>query len=78
MIYIYVILLSLIIILIRIIKGPTFADRLIALEPFTSIAILLIVLYALQTSMQFYLDLALLFSMLSFVGILAIAKGVVK
>lgn len=78
MIYIYIILLSMIIILARLIRGPTFADRLIALGPFTVILILLIVMYAMQTGTRFYLDIALLLSLLSFVGTLAVARGVVE
>jgi len=62
-------------VIIRLVKGPTFADRLVALSAFTTITILLIVIASMQTGMLLYLDIALLLSLLSFVGVLAIAKG---
>ncbi|MBU0898922.1 MAG: cation:proton antiporter [Nanoarchaeota archaeon] len=75
MVYIYIVLLSMMFVIIRLVKGPTFADRLVALSAFTTITILLIVIASMQTGMLLYLDIALLLSLLSFVGVLAIAKG---
>ena len=74
--YIYIVLLSMIFVIARIIRGPTFADRLIALGSFTTILVLMIAIASIQTGSYFYLDIALLISMLSFVGTLAVVKGV--
>jgi len=76
MVYIYVILLSMVIVSLRIVKGPTFADRLVAMGPLTLILVFLMCLNSLQTGTSFYLGIALLLALLSFVGTLAIAKGV--
>jgi len=60
--------------LIRAGLGPTFADRFIGIGAFVNVITLMLVVYAIQIKSQFYLDVAILLVMLSFVGSLAIAK----
>jgi len=59
---------------VRLILGPTIADRAVALDGMTIIAISLIVFIAYFTNRIIYLDVALVYGLISFVGIVAIAR----
>lgn len=63
-----------IIALIRAVAGPTFADRVISISSVISLVIFLMVLQAVTSGSQIYLDIAVVLMLLSFVGTLAIAK----
>ena len=62
----------------RLVKGPTVVDRVIALDLLTLIAIALIVLIALITSRFIYVDVALVYGLLSFLSVLAVARYLEK
>ena len=64
--------------LFRLLKGPTFADRAIVSDTITNIVTLFLVVFAIQVQDAMYLDVALIFAMMSFVGIITIAKYGVK
>jgi len=59
---------------IRLIKGPTIADRAVALDVMTIIAISIIVYIAAITGRIIYLDVALVYGLISFLGVVAIAR----
>jgi len=59
---------------IRLIKGPTPADRAVALDGMTIIAISIIVFIAYYSNRIIYLDVAIVYGLISFVGIVAIAR----
>lgn len=63
-----------IIALIRAVAGPTFADRVISISSVISLVVFLMVLQAVTSGSQIYLDIAVVLMLLSFVGTLAIAK----
>ncbi len=67
-----------ILLLFRLLKGPTFADRAIVSDTLTNVVTLFLVAYAIQVQNAMYLDVALIFAMMSFVGIITIAKYGVK
>lgn len=67
-------LLGVIIAGIRFVIGPTAADRTVALDTLTIIGISLIVLISLISNRVIYLDVAMVYGILSFVGVLAIAR----
>ena len=58
----------------RFIKGPTAADRVIAFDVLTIISISIIVLSALLAKRGIYLDVALIYALLSFLGVIAVAR----
>lgn len=59
---------------IRLVLGKTLIDRVVAIDMLTVISISLIALYA-QTSGRFvYIDVALVYGLLSFLAVLAIAR----
>lgn len=59
---------------IRFVIGPTAPDRAVALDGMTVISISFIVLITLKAGRVIYLDVALIYSILSFVGVMAIAR----
>jgi len=58
----------------RFIKGPTAADRVVAFDILSVISITFIVLSALVEGRGIYLDVALVYALLSFLGVIAIAR----
>lgn len=64
--------------LIRILKGPSMWDRLLGLNLLTAKIIMMMILLALVKETNLILDTALLYALLSFIGILFIAFYVQK
>ena len=62
----------------RLVKGPTVVDRVIALDLLTLIAIALIAMIAHITSRFIYVDVALVYGLLSFLSVLAVARYLEK
>jgi multicomponent Na+:H+ antiporter subunit F len=60
--------------LIRFILGPSSADRIIAFDSLTIISITGIVLVALAEGRGIYLDVALVYALLSFLGVIVVAR----
>ncbi len=58
----------------RFIKGPSSADRVVAFDVLTIISISVIVLAALAEGRGIYLDVALVYALLSFLGVVVIAR----
>ncbi len=59
--------------LLRILIGPTLWDRLLGLNMVASKLLVLIVLYASLKNQSMFLDLALVYAMLGFIGIIFIS-----
>lgn len=59
---------------IRFFLGPTAADRTTAIDTLTIISISIIALIALHAGRVIYLDVALIYGILSFIGVIAIAR----
>lgn len=60
--------------MVRFILGPTASDRTVALDTLTVITISLIVLIGLFANRVIYLDVAMIYGILSFIGVVAIAR----
>ncbi len=58
----------------RILKGPSWGDRIVAMDFLTSNLAILVVVIALQTGFTDLLDVALLFSILGFLSTVALAR----
>jgi len=58
----------------RFIKGPTAADRVISFDVLTIVSITFIVLTALAEDRGIYLDVAIVYALLSFLGVIAVAR----
>jgi multisubunit Na+/H+ antiporter MnhF subunit len=60
--------------LFRVLRGPTWADRITALDFLNATIAVLVVIIALKTERTALLDVALLFSILGFLATIALAK----
>ena len=60
--------------LVRAFMGPTFVDRILAFNGVGTATVLLIALLGFLTSRPEFLDIALLYALINFVGMLAILK----
>jgi multicomponent Na+:H+ antiporter subunit F len=59
---------------IRLVLGATLVDRIVAIDMLTVISISLIALYAHVSGRFVYIDVALVYGLLSFLAVLAIAR----
>ncbi len=60
----------------RLVFGPSFADRLLALDILSNIFVVGLVAYTVYSKSPMYLDIAIAVVMLSFIGVLAVSKWV--
>jgi multicomponent Na+:H+ antiporter subunit F len=67
-------LLSIAIALIRVIKGPTAPDRVVGLDTINTIVIVAMVIFGAATRNIIYIDVAIIYALLSFISTLFIAK----
>ncbi|WP_233808604.1 monovalent cation/H+ antiporter complex subunit F [Paraburkholderia sp. HP33-1] len=59
---------------IRLVIGKTLVDRIVAIDMLTVISVSLIALYAQVSGRFVYIDVALVYALLSFLSVLAIAR----
>lgn len=64
--------------MLRLVMGPTTVDRVIAIDLLTVVSIGLVALFAHHTGRFIYLDVALVYGLLSFLGVLAVARYLEK
>lgn len=64
--------------IIRLVIGPDTVDRVVAIDLLTIIAIAVIGLLAHVANRYIYLDVALVYGLLSFLGVLAVARFLEK
>ena len=58
----------------RVIKGPTIPDRVIAVDAMTSVIVVMLGVYSFVQESVFFMDVALVLAVISFVGTVTIAK----
>ncbi len=68
------IMLGLILGVIRFVKGPTAADRVVALDTMSIVATSAFALMALVFERYIYIDVALIYAVLGFIGVIVIAR----
>lgn len=78
--YIFLIIIGagIILCILRMLKGPTASDRAIAVDTVTTIVVALLVLVGFFFKRYVYLDVSLVYSVISFVGLVAIARFLEK
>ncbi len=69
-----ILVIMLVAVLYRLIRGPMIEDRLLALNVIAVLIILIMSCYSLEYGQSFYLDIALIYALLSFAEILAFVK----
>ena len=60
--------------LYRVIFGPTSYDRLLGVNLISSMVTVIIVILAIRFQRRIYMDVALVYALLSFIGVVALAK----
>ena len=65
---------SIVMALIRVIKGPTAPDRIVGLDTINTIVIVSMVIFGLATGSVIYIDVAIVYALLSFITTLFVAK----
>lgn len=78
LIFVIIICAGIILCIVRMAKGPTAADRAIAMDTATTVSVGLLVLLGYMFDRYVYLDVALVYSIISFVGLIAIARYLEK
>lgn len=58
----------------RLLAGPTGPDRAVALDALTLISVSLMAVIALSAGRSIYLDVALVYALVSFLGVVALAR----
>jgi len=71
---ILLIALSLLLALVRFLKGPTLVDRVVAFDSMSVIATSLLVVFSFYFDKSIYLDVAFVFGMTGFIGTVVFAK----
>ena len=59
---------------VRLIKGPTAADRMLAVDQIDNLAALMLVFYSLYTGRSIYLDIAIVTALLGFISTVFVAR----
>ena len=71
---IYILILSSLMVLFRVLKGPTAADRIVAIDIFGILIVGLCATLAIATGRSWYIDIGIAWGLQSFIGTLALAK----
>ena len=69
-----ILLLAAIMAIIRVIKGPTAPDRVVGLDTINTLIVVGMVVFGIATSSVIYIDVAIVYALLSFISTLFIAK----
>ena len=70
----FIMLASILLTLVRFIKGPSVVDRVISFDVMSIISIALIAMIAHSVFRVIYLDVALIYGLLSFLGVLIVSR----
>lgn len=70
--------LSVLLVFVRFLIGPSIADRVIALDMLILTAIGIIAVYSMQNNQDTFLDIAMLFALIAFLGTVAFAYYLVQ
>ncbi|NIP40901.1 MAG: cation:proton antiporter [Candidatus Aenigmarchaeota archaeon] len=71
---VYLLAIAAVLCIVRFIKGPTVPDRVIAIDAMSSLVIGIIVLLSLYFGNPLFMDIAIVYAILTFIGNLAISK----
>ncbi|NLC22847.1 MAG: pH regulation protein F [Halomonadaceae bacterium] len=66
--------LALVLAFVRVVRGPSLPDRVVALELFSSIVVGLVGLYAIQTDVSIFIDAAIVIALMGFLTAIGFAR----
>lgn len=70
------ILVTMLLVLVRALKGPTVYDRILAVNSFGTLTMVLIAVYGFLSGRPDFLDIALVYALINFIGTIAVTKFV--
>jgi len=70
---IFLLTLGIVLIFIRFVRGPSLPDRIVALDLLSTVLIGILAIYALVSGVNSYFEIALVFSLITFLGTMAFA-----
>lgn len=76
LIALFVVAISLVLVFVRLVLGPTLPDRVVALDMLSVVTISLVALIAIITGQAAYLDAAIILALISFLATIAFARYV--
>ncbi len=62
---------SVLLVFIRFLKGPSLADRVVALDLIVTIGLAMMAVYAIISEQESFLDIAMIFALIAFLGTVA-------
>lgn len=71
---VYVLILASLMVLFRVLRGPTAADRIVAIDIFGILIVGLCAVLSIATGRSWYIDIGIAWGLQSFIGTLALAK----
>ncbi len=71
---VYILILASLMVLFRILRGPTAADRIVAIDIFGILIVGLCAVLSIATGRSWYIDIGIAWGLQSFIGTLALAK----
>ncbi|MCD4848417.1 MAG: cation:proton antiporter [Candidatus Aegiribacteria sp.] len=71
---VYVLILTSLMVLFRVLRGPTAADRIVAIDIFGILIVGLCAVLSVTTGRSWYIDIGIAWGLQSFIGTLALAK----
>jgi len=70
--------LAMLLAMVRFVKGPSVVDRVVAFDSLTITSLILISIIAALTNRMIYFDVAIVYGLLSFIGVIVVAKYIQK
>jgi len=74
MVILGLLILSIVFCIIRVFKGPTAPDRVVGLDTINTLVIVGMIVFGIATSSVIYIDVAIVYALLSYISTLFIAK----
>lgn len=71
---VYILILASLMVLFRVLRGPTAADRIVAIDIFGILIVGLCAVLSIATGRSWYIDIGIAWGLQSFIGTLALAK----
>ena len=70
--------LAMLLAMVRFVKGPSVVDRVVAFDSLTISSLVIISVIAMLSNRMIYFDVAIVYGLLSFIGVIVVAKYIQK
>jgi len=70
--------LAMLLAMVRFVKGPSVVDRVVAFDSLTISSLVVISVIAMLSNRMIYFDVAIVYGLLSFIGVIVVAKYIQK